>query len=143
MSLLILHNCTIGFGIIIVDSMLCMMNRQIDAVWTVQEIHTQATNHEFIISLHNTSNKTIYQNKRSQIIIILMIKRYQSERENLANVQKMDNMQSVRKLMVIIHSVISFQRQLWQLVAELFDTKFLRSLPVSTILFQLSRVRSK
>ena len=64
-----------------------------------------------------------------------MIKRYQSERENLANVQKMDNMQSVRKQMVIIHSVISLQRQLWQLVAELFDTKFLRSLPVSTILF--------
>ena len=26
MSLLILHNCTIGFGIIIVDSMLCMMD---------------------------------------------------------------------------------------------------------------------
>ena len=37
-----------------------------------------------------------------------MIKKYQSERENLANVQKMDNMQSVRKQMVIIHSVISF-----------------------------------
>ena len=60
MSLLILHNCNNWIWNHHCRQYVMYDGRQIDAVWKVQEIQTQATNHKFIISLHNTSNKTIY-----------------------------------------------------------------------------------